>query len=216
MRHRLVLPLAVAALVTSGCASLGSGGAAPRPSAEHVALAERALRASPLIDGHNDLPWAIRQSTTAPHDVEAYDLRLRTPGHTDLDRLHAGLLGGQFWSVYVPGDTATARLGFAKVQLEQIDIALRVIAKYPDAFEPVTTATGIPRRVRARPHRLGAGHGGGARDRELAGRAACLLRAGRALHDAHAQPAPRLGRRRLGGAAAGRAESRSARRSCGR
>jgi membrane dipeptidase len=143
MRHRLVLPLAVAALVTSGCASLGSGGAAPRPSAEHVALAERALRASPLPDGHNNPPWAIRQSTTAPHDVEAYDLRLRTPGHTDLDRLHAGLLGGQFWSVYVPGDTATARLGFAKVQLEQIDIALRVIAKYPDAFEPVTTATGF-------------------------------------------------------------------------
>ena len=144
MRQRFVLPVTLLALAVSGCgASLGRGIPAPRPTTEHVALAERVLRDSPLIDGHNDLPWAIRQSTAAPHDVEAYDLRERTSGHTDLDRLRSGLLGGQFWSVYVPGDTATARLGFAKVQLEQIDIARRVIEKYPDAFEPVTTAAGF-------------------------------------------------------------------------
>jgi len=104
----------------------------------------RALhRSVPLIDGHNDLPWAIREWAEAPHDVERYDLRARTPGHTDLARLAAGGLGGQFWSVYIPGDTATRRLGYAKVQLEQIDIARRTIARYPDVFTPATTAAEV-------------------------------------------------------------------------
>ena len=103
----------------------------------------RVLRSSPLIDGHNDLPWAIREWKDFPHDVKRYDLRGTTPGHTDIARLRAGLLGGQLWSVYIPGDTSVARLGFAKVQLEQIDIAQRVFAKYPDVFEPTTTADGL-------------------------------------------------------------------------
>jgi len=117
--------------------------AAQAPSAADLEKAKRVLRAVPLIDGHNDLPWAIRESKTAPHDVEAYDLRGRTTGHTDLARLSAGMLGGQFWSVYIPGDSATRRLGFAKVQLEQIDIMRRVMAKYPDRFEPIGTAAGF-------------------------------------------------------------------------
>ncbi|MGI9182961.1 MAG: membrane dipeptidase, partial [Longimicrobiaceae bacterium] len=53
----------------------------------HMQRAIRVLRSTPLIDGHNDLPWAIRESRTAPLDIEAYDLRQRTPGHTDLERL---------------------------------------------------------------------------------------------------------------------------------
>ena len=97
---------------------------------EHLQRAERVLRATPLIDGHNDLPWAIRRDTTAPMDVDAYDLRRRTPGHTDLARLRAGMIGGQFWSVYIPGDVADS--GYARMQLEQIDIARRVIEKYPE------------------------------------------------------------------------------------
>jgi membrane dipeptidase len=88
------------------------------------------LRAVPLVDGHNDLPWAVRGYAPAPHDVNAYDLRRRTTGHTDLPRLRQGMVGGQFWSVYVPGDVADT--GFARVQLEQIDIARRIIAKYPE------------------------------------------------------------------------------------
>jgi membrane dipeptidase len=91
--------------------------------------ARRLLAAHPLIDGHNDLAWTIRERATRPRDVVAYDLRRRTPGHTDLARLRAGGVGGQFWSVYVPGDIAAE--GFARVQLEQIDIARRVIARYP-------------------------------------------------------------------------------------
>src|SRR5438067_3892961 len=86
------------------------------------------LRRHILIDGHNDLPWEIHVSETAPDDVDAYDLRKRTPGHTDLARLRRGGVGGQFWSVYVPAEMGT---GYARLQLEQIDLARRMIAHYP-------------------------------------------------------------------------------------
>ncbi|HEV8310722.1 MAG TPA: dipeptidase [Methylomirabilota bacterium] len=92
--------------------------------------ARRLLAQHPIIDGHNDLAWAIRNHATAPRDVEAYDLRKRSPGDTDLARLRAGGVGGQFWSVYIPGDAKAE--GFARLQLEQIDIARRVIARYPE------------------------------------------------------------------------------------
>ena len=103
----------------------------------HLARAERVLRAVPLVDGHNDLPWAIRTSETAPRDVRAYDLRQRTPGHTDLERLRRGMVGAQFWSVYIPH--SAVREGAAKVQLEQIDIAKQIFRMYPDAFQETLT-----------------------------------------------------------------------------
>ncbi|MGI9140424.1 MAG: dipeptidase [Gemmatimonadaceae bacterium] len=108
--------------------------------------ASRVLRTDPLVDGHNDLPWAIREHSMRPRDVDAYDLRARTDGHTDLDRLRLGMVGGQFWSVYVPGDMRDS--GYARVQLEQIDIARRVIAKYPDRFALALTADDIRREFR--------------------------------------------------------------------
>jgi membrane dipeptidase len=96
------------------------------------------LAATPLVDGHNDLPWTIREEKGMARDVDAYDLRKKTPHQTDLARVRAGKLGGQFWSVYIPGDYKDS--GYARVQLEQIDIARRVIAKYPEAFVPAGTA----------------------------------------------------------------------------
>ena len=108
----------------------------------HLEKARRVLQAVPLVDGHNDLPWYIRADVKeSPLDVEAYDLRRPTSGNTDLARLKAGMVGGQFWSVYVPGDYRDS--GFARVQLEQIDIARRVIAKYPDVLQPAFTAQDI-------------------------------------------------------------------------
>ena len=107
----------------------------------HMELARRVLRSTPLIDGHNDLPWAIRQSTLARGDADAYDLRTRAAGHTDLARLKTGMLGGQFWSVYIPGEIQDS--GYARVQLEQIDIGRRIIAKYPEAFQWALTADGM-------------------------------------------------------------------------
>ncbi|MGH7561250.1 MAG: dipeptidase [Gemmatimonadales bacterium] len=106
--------------------------AAAQAPADPLALARRALRLSPIVDGHNDLPWRIREDTVARGDPERYDLRGRAPGHTDLARLRRGMVGAQFWSIYVPGEIRDS--GYARVQLEQFDIARRVIAKYPEAL----------------------------------------------------------------------------------
>jgi membrane dipeptidase len=57
----------------------------------------RILAEVPLIDGHNDLPGAIREAASTDADVASYDLRARTPGDTDLERLRAGMVGAQFW-----------------------------------------------------------------------------------------------------------------------
>ena len=113
----------------------------------HMAKALRVLRTTPLMDGHNDLPWYIRNDfKTAPRDVDAYDLRKTTEGNTDIARLRKGMVGGQFWSVYIPGDAKDS--GFARLQLEQIDIAKRIFAKYPDVFQPAYTAADV-RRAKA-------------------------------------------------------------------
>jgi membrane dipeptidase len=103
--------------------------------------ARKVLASTPLIDGHNDLPWAIRESKTAPMDVAAYDLRKHTTGMTDLARLKQGMVGGQFWSIYVPGEVKDS--GFAKIQLEEFDIAHRVIAMYPDQLQLALSAKDI-------------------------------------------------------------------------
>ncbi|HZK78496.1 MAG TPA: dipeptidase, partial [Gemmatimonadaceae bacterium] len=103
--------------------------------------ARKVLASTPLIDGHNDLPWAIRESKTAPMDVAAYDLRQHTKGHTDLERLKQGMVGAQFWSIYVPGEVKDS--GYARIQLEEFDIARRFIAMYPDQFQLALTAQDI-------------------------------------------------------------------------
>jgi membrane dipeptidase len=111
----------------------------------HMEKVMRVLATTPLIDGHNDLPWAIRESEAAPHDVSApeHDLRQTTPFHTDIERLRAGGVGGQFWSVYIPFEAVEE--GAAKVQLEQIDIALQIIDDYPEAFELALTPSDVER-----------------------------------------------------------------------
>ncbi|MEP6619892.1 MAG: dipeptidase [bacterium] len=119
----------------------------------NLARAERILKASPLIDGHNDLPWAIRESKTATGDPALYDLRKPTEGQTDFPRLKKGMLGAQFWSVYIPGEkdapsyarngTVSSSPGYARVQLEEIDIARQVFAMYPDRFVAATRASDV-------------------------------------------------------------------------
>ncbi len=140
--------LALAALAMAGCTAApragapgSSVGAAAGPS-EDAALqrARRLLASTILVDGHNDLPYAIRNFKDAPGDIVAYDLRKPTPGDTDLARLRAGGLGAQFWSVYIPGE---GRGPFARPQLEQIEIARRIIARYPDSFRFATTVAEI-------------------------------------------------------------------------
>ncbi|MBW3555076.1 MAG: dipeptidase, partial [Gemmatimonadetes bacterium] len=140
-RHVRPTLLALTAFLAS-CAS-SPAREVPRTDDPHLATAYRVLSTTPLIDGHNDLPWAIRSYDEAPMDVVAYDLRERTPGHTDLERLRRGMVGGQFWSVYVPAGAVAE--GAARVQLEQIDIAKRVIERYPEAFELALRAGDVER-----------------------------------------------------------------------
>ena len=109
----------------------------------HMEKVRRVLDAMPLFDGHNDLPWAIREEASAPHDVGAYDLRRTTTGHTDIARLRAGMVGAQFWSVYIPMESVDE--GAARFQLEQIDIARQFIGKYPDVFEQGYTVSDVER-----------------------------------------------------------------------
>ncbi len=109
----------------------------------HMEKVRRVLDAMPLFDGHNDLPWAIREDASAPHDVGAYDLRRTTTGHTDIARLRAGMVGAQFWSVYIPMESVDE--GAARFQLEQIDIARQFIGKYPDVFEQGYTVSDVER-----------------------------------------------------------------------
>jgi membrane dipeptidase len=99
------------------------------------------LRSTPLIDGHNDLPWLIREETGG--DVSAFRLDQENGFDTDIPRLRNGLVGAQFWSVWIPGETAPADAG--QMQLEQIDVALRIIETHPDTFELALTADDIER-----------------------------------------------------------------------
>lgn len=115
---------------------------APPPD-EILARVRRVLSEVPLIDGHNDLAWRIRTEGKPPADVAAYDLRKSTSGHTDLARLARGQVGAQVWSVFLPGDIKDS--GFARVQLEQLDIARRVIARYPDHLALALSADDIER-----------------------------------------------------------------------
>ncbi|MEV0845528.1 dipeptidase [Streptomyces sp. NPDC049954] len=104
----------------------------------------RALLADhPVIDGHNDLPWAMREQVR--YDLGARDIAedQRTYLHTDLARLRQGGVGGQFWSVYVEsslsGDAAVA------ATLEQIDFVDQLLARYPEALAEARTADDIER-----------------------------------------------------------------------
>ena len=111
---------------------------------------ERVLRETPIVDGHNDLPWEIRdtyRSWQQPLDLQADTSRLEHPLQTDLPRMRAGHVGAQFWSVWIP----TTLTGPAAVQttLEQIDIVHRMVARYPQQLELARTAADIRRIERA-------------------------------------------------------------------
>lgn len=109
---------------------------------EHI---DRILRQVPLIDGHNDLPWELRQRVQ--NHISRIDLRqdqsaLQPPLHTDIPRLRQGKIGAQFWSVYVPASLETASV---ETVLEQIDVVHRLVSLYPQAFELARTADDIVR-----------------------------------------------------------------------
>ena len=96
----------------------------------------------PLIDGHNDYPWALREK--AQRNIEKLDISKAQPTiMTDIARLRAGGVGGQFWSVYTPSDMAGKTAVTAT--LEQIDIVHQMVVKYPETFELALTADDVER-----------------------------------------------------------------------
>ncbi len=115
-----------------------------------IIVSERAQQihdAALLIDGHNDLPWALRENGST--SFEKLDIAGACPSlHTDIPRLRKGGVKAQFWSVYVPANT---RLKGESLQttLEQIAIVEAMLARYPDTFELARTANDIERISRA-------------------------------------------------------------------
>ncbi|WP_029087468.1 dipeptidase [Brevundimonas aveniformis] len=135
--HRVLLLTAALAMITTPAAAQDS------PESQRV---RAVLEQTPLIDGHNDLPWQVEErwhGDARQLDVTQDLSRLDPPMHTDIARLRAGGVGGQFWSVYVPaslgGPDAAAKV------LQQIDIVHELVRRHPDVFELAYTADDIER-----------------------------------------------------------------------
>lgn len=138
-----VIALALAAAPTLALAQT-------QPTRAEQQRIDRVLRRTPLIDGHNDLPWAIRgdhEGNLEAIDLNADTRQLTPPLHTDIPRLRQGRVGAQFWSVYIPA--SFKGLEATEATFEQIDLARRMIARYPRAFEFADSADDIVRIHRA-------------------------------------------------------------------
>src|SRR6476619_3331013 len=121
----------------AGCSMADMPATAPLGHDDALTRARELLRSHPLVDGHNDLPWAARELTG--YDFDALDIADRlTTTQTDLPRLADGGVGGQFWSVFVPstlqGDSAVT------ATLEQVDAVHRMVGAYADRLALARTA----------------------------------------------------------------------------
>lgn len=136
MRRRLALIASSVAMVYAGVmVSLAA-------QQNLIEQAHAILRESPLIDGHNDLPWQYRQKVSG--DLSKLDIRQRQSElHTDIPRLRQGGVGGQFWSVYVPASMQGKEA--VRATMEQIDIVYQMVERYTEAFELARTAADVER-----------------------------------------------------------------------
>src|SRR5271168_719517 len=131
-----------------------------RAADDYYHRVEQVLLRTPLIDGHNDLPWEIRDRFKS--DLAAVDLKADTkhlpyppdgaPLMTDIPRMRAGLMGGQFWSVWIPSGMKGPEA--VQTTLEQMDLVKRMAARYSDDFEMAYTAADV-RRIH-QSHRIAA------------------------------------------------------------
>lgn len=135
---RVVGPAMLAAVSAPTCA------ASPVKQATPEQVVREVLAKTPIIDGHNDTPHQIAELFA--RDFSKFDLKALPPEalsktHTDIPKLRAGLLGGQFWSVYVeaglPKHEAVSRT------LQQIDVVHEMVARYPETFAYATTAAEV-------------------------------------------------------------------------
>ncbi|MEU0392160.1 dipeptidase [Streptomyces sp. NPDC006208] len=105
---------------------------------DHLSRARELLAAYPVVDGHNDLPWALRERVR--YDLDRMDIAGDQTGrlHTDIPRLRAGGVGAQFWSVYVRSDMAGDEA--VSATLEQIDVVRQLITRHPGDLAGALTA----------------------------------------------------------------------------
>jgi membrane dipeptidase len=145
MTHAFAL-LLIAACGLAGCASSVTSTSTTTTNPSDSSLLDRARaihREVPLIDGHNDLPWKLRQ--TASGDLSRADFRTSLPHfHTDLPRLRAGGVGGVFFAAYTPASAAERGMA-ARFTLEQIDLIHRMVAHAPDTLELARNANDVER-----------------------------------------------------------------------
>ena len=148
---RAIVAVGVTLSILGGAAAQAQTQTQPQAIDPKIAArVDRVLARTPLIDGHNDVPWTLRQHVGVhPErlDFGSDTSAIRSPGGpgmmTDIPRLRAGKVGGQFWSVYIPSSID----GPAAVQttLEQIDIVKGLSARYPDVFEMAYSADDVVR-----------------------------------------------------------------------
>ena len=146
----------LATILATLCTSLAM---AARPDdAALIARVDHVLAKTPLIDGHNDLAWEIRDRfgnaagvdlsvSTANLPLKPEDGEMQTPLMTDIPRLHKGHLGAQFWSVWIP-PTVTGPAA-VKMTLEQIDIVHTMVGRYPKDLQMAYSADDIMQAFKA-------------------------------------------------------------------
>jgi membrane dipeptidase len=139
-----VSALSVAALATEAfppTASAQEPAGAARPKVVMTEEGKKVHAAGFVFDGHNDLPWEMRKeasSSFAKRDISQPQPKM----HTDIPRLKQGNVGAQFWSVYVPAETAKDGTALHQT-LEQIELVKAMIERYPDTFAAAVTVKDI-------------------------------------------------------------------------
>ena len=131
--------VATAAVAATNC--FAQEAKKPRPKVVLTDEGRRVHAAGYVFDGHNDLPWEMRKEASSSFDKR--DIAVAQPKmHTDIPRLKEGNVGAQFWSVYVPAETA--KDGKALLQtMEQIELVREMIKRYPDTFAAAVTVADI-------------------------------------------------------------------------
>lgn len=106
------------------------------------------LKATPLIDGHNDLPWQYHRRVNnhlSQLDLASDLTQIERPTHTDLPRLRRGRVGGLFWSVYIPIEGYGGKPSAVQAVMDQIDLVKRLINHHEDDLELALDASSIRR-----------------------------------------------------------------------
>ncbi|KAI1105541.1 membrane dipeptidase-domain-containing protein [Jackrogersella minutella] len=140
-RWRSAIIVASFAVLITPFTSLGSWflpAESPIDPTNYALRTKRVLERTPLIDGHNDLPWLLRVELHNRIYDGRFDPNRRLLGHTDIGRMRQGMMGGQFWSVYIRCYTDLKHFEdpswIVRDTLEQIDVAKRFIAESPETF----------------------------------------------------------------------------------